>query len=231
MESGFAGSLPSFEASRGDLLWDAFAANITVCAGVPRGLTFPCLRNASADALLSSWEAAIETIPDLFHFVPVIDGPGGLLPDTPSSLLAAGNFSKIPFIAGTVLDEGTDFVPREIASGLQFQEFVLIAENPFPESTNAQFQLAAGTLVAVYPDDPTAGSPFGTGNETFGLSSQYKRAAAMYGDVSFQAVRRRWSQAATEAGVPAYGYVFADQNVAAADPSRGGAFLSWVIAR
>ncbi|KAM5539681.1 hypothetical protein V8D89_006790, partial [Ganoderma adspersum] len=221
MESGFAGSLPSFEASRGDLLWDAFAANVTVCAGVPRGSTFSCLRSATTDALLSSWEAAIEVIPDLFHFVPVIDGPDGLLPDIPSTLLTAGSFSKIPFIAGTVLDEGTDFVPRQISSEVQVQLFVLLAENPFPETVAPEFQLAAGTLVALYPDDPAAGSPFGTGNETFGLSSQYKRASAMYGDVSFQAMRRRWIQAATAAGVPAFGYVFADENVATGDPSRG----------
>ncbi|PIL26418.1 hypothetical protein GSI_12175 [Ganoderma sinense ZZ0214-1] len=221
MESGFAGSLPSIDASRGDLLWDAFAANVTVCAGVFRGSTFSCLRNATADALLSSWEAAVEAIPDLFHFVPVIDGPGGLLPDVPSNLLAAGNFSRIPFIAGTVVDEGTDFVPRQISSDLQYPEFVLIAEDPFPEVVTPDFQVSVGTLIALYPDDPAAGSPFGTGNETFGLSSQYKRASAMYGDVSFQAVRRRWIEAATAAGVTAYGYVFADQNVAVADPSKG----------
>lgn len=226
MESGSAGSLASVDPSRGDLLWDAFAANITVCAGVPRGSTLKCLRNATTDALLSSWEAAVNVIPDLFHFVPVVDGPGGLLPDIPSNLLATGNFSKIPFIAGTVLDEGTDFIPRNIASDQQFGSVLLIALDPFPEVLTPEFEAAGMPLLALYPDDPALGSPFGTGNETFGLSSQYKRASAMYGDLAFQAMRRRWIQTATAAGVTGYGYVFADQHVAAADPAGGGTSLS-----
>ena len=46
------------------------------------------------------------------------------------------------------------------------------------------------TILQMYTDDPAVGSPFGTGNETFGLSSEYKRVAAMLGDMSFQAPRR-----------------------------------------
>ena len=228
MESGSAGTLQSFEPSRGDLLWDTFVANVTVCAGVPRGLTFTCLRNATTAALLSSWEAAVDVIPDLFPFVPVVDGPGGLLPDIPANLLTEGNFSRIPFIAGTVLDEGTDFVPRQLASQLQFQLFLIVAVDPFPEVVTSQFQLAGGTLLAGYPDDPALGSPFGTGNETFGLSSQYKRTSAMFGDLAFQAMRRRWIQTATAAGVVGYGYIFTDQHVAAADPAGGGSSASYI---
>jgi hypothetical protein len=34
-------------------------------------------------------------------------------------------------------------------------------------------------VVSVYPDDVSAGSPFGTGDETFGASPGFKRAAAI----------------------------------------------------
>ena len=34
-------------------------------------------------------------------------------------------------------------------------------------------------ILRLYPDIPALGSPFGTGNETFGLSSVYKQAAAI----------------------------------------------------
>ena len=77
-------------------------------------------------------------------------------------------------------------------------------------------------ILTLYPDDPALGSPFGTGNETFGLSSEYKRAAAMLGDLSFQAPRREWTQAAATASVTTFGYIFTDQNAAAANPVKGG---------
>jgi hypothetical protein len=38
---------------------------------------------------------------------------------------------------------------------------------------------AVDNLMSLYPDDPSAGSPFGTGNETFGTGTGYKRGAAI----------------------------------------------------
>ncbi|PIL26547.1 hypothetical protein GSI_12305 [Ganoderma sinense ZZ0214-1] len=224
MESGSAGTLPLFNASRRDLLWDAFAANVSTCAGVLRGSTFPCLRNASASDLLTSWESAISVFPDPFLFVPVLDGPTGLIPDLPSTQLAAGGIPKIPFIAGTVLDEGTAFVPQQLASITDLFNFVLDAVSPYPQTLTTPVQEDVVALLGLYSGDPDSdldGSPFGTGNETFGAGAQYKLAAAMFGDMAFQAPRRAWMQAAAAAGVPAYGYLFADQNAAAADPSLG----------
>ena len=40
-----------------------------------------------------------------------------------------------------------------------------------------------------YPDDPTKGSPFNTGTK-YGIPPQYKRLAAIQGDLVFQAPRR-----------------------------------------
>ncbi|KAK0194685.1 Alpha/Beta hydrolase protein [Armillaria mellea] len=53
------------------------------------------------------------------------------------------------------------------------------------------------------------GSPYGTGNETFGLPVGWKRVASMTGDLTFDAQRRTWTQIAAQAGVKAYGYQFA----------------------
>ena len=55
----------------------------------------------------------------------------------------------------------------------------------------------------MYPNNPALGSPFGTGNETFGLDPLYKLTSAVFGDMTFQASRRRWIQAAAAAGVAA----------------------------
>lgn len=42
-------------------------------------------------------------------------------------------------------------------------------------------QGAVRTLLDLYPDIPALGSPFDTGNETFGLPTSYKREAAIVG--------------------------------------------------
>ncbi|KAM5539639.1 hypothetical protein V8D89_006748 [Ganoderma adspersum] len=221
MESGSATTFPSFNASRRALLWDAFAANTTVCAGVPRGSMFPCLRNATTADLLASWEAAAAVFPDLLLFMPVIDGPDDLVPDLPLELIAAGHFSKIPFIAGTVLDEGTMFVPQDISVPEDLLDVFLAVDSPYPQQFSAQYLQDISTLFGLYSGDPALGSPFGTGNETFGLDPLYKLGSAVFGDMTFQASRRRWIQAAAAAGVPAYGYIFAEQNTATAAPSLG----------
>ena len=46
------------------------------------------------------------------------------------------------------------------------------------------------TLMAMYPSDPAAGSPFGTGDDNE-FTPEYKRIAAMQGDWIFQVPRRQ----------------------------------------
>ena len=41
-------------------------------------------------------------------------------------------------------------------------------------------------LLQYYPADPAAGSPYGSGNDTFGLAAQYKRLVSLVGDLIFQ---------------------------------------------
>lgn len=43
-------------------------------------------------------------------------------------------------------------------------------------------------LLQYYPASPDAGSPYGTGNETFGQGAQYKRLASIVGDIEFQVI-------------------------------------------
>ncbi len=46
---------------------------------------------------------------ELFPFRPVLDGPEGILSDLPSRRLLRGAGGRVPFMAGTVLDEGPFF--------------------------------------------------------------------------------------------------------------------------
>lgn len=100
--------------------------------------------------------------------------------------------------------------------------------------TAAQNDEAIKKLIQLYPDNPALGSPFGTGNETFGLSPGFKRYAAMReylstlleprqgsdlkmaeGDIMFQSQNKHFREVSVNAGVPVYAYKFADpQNTA-----------------
>jgi hypothetical protein len=41
-----------------------------------------------------------------FPFFPVLDGPGGILSDSPAKRLLHGTGGRVPLMIGTVLDEG-----------------------------------------------------------------------------------------------------------------------------
>jgi hypothetical protein len=56
---------------------------------------------------------------------------------------------------------------------------ILIANFSPPVVSESQLENTAKILLDLYPDIPALGCPFNTGNDTFGLSSQYKRAAAI----------------------------------------------------
>ncbi len=105
-ESGSSGTLPFFNASRRGVVWDKFVSDVPACANATAGDTFSCMQSVDTASLLTAWEETATFFPEPFLFVPVLDGPDGLVPDLPSKLIAAGNFSRIPFIAGTNLDEG-----------------------------------------------------------------------------------------------------------------------------
>jgi hypothetical protein len=96
-------------------------------------------------------------------------------------------------MAGTVLDEGLFVLilagqHAHISAGtiffpLDFQTediSIWMNANYTPSPLGADV-LSAGVdkVMSLYPDDPSAGSPFGTGNETFGTGPGFKRGAAI----------------------------------------------------
>lgn len=107
----------------------------------------------------------------------------------------------MPFIAGANLDEGpsysflalvdsvlilklgTDFAgdPTKVTS-TSAQEQLLGGYTPslIPGSNGPALLNATATiLLKMYPDIPALGSPYGTGNNTFGFNSGFKRVAAL----------------------------------------------------
>ncbi|KAL0065245.1 hypothetical protein AAF712_007756 [Marasmius tenuissimus] len=210
-ESGSAATPIEHTAEVRESVWTNFVAGVPECASVANtSNTFDCLKTANTSSILQGLVASINEADELFPYNPTLDGPGGFLPDRPSNLLKQGRFAKVPFIAGTNLDEGTFITPMDANMDYGDQNLRLaILKNLSPPDVSAQtLNDATDRILELYPDIPALGSPFNTGNETFGLPQGYKRWAAINGDVSFQSQRRLWQQTASNAGVKTYGYLF-----------------------
>ncbi|KAJ7050195.1 extracellular triacylglycerol lipase precursor, partial [Mycena amicta] len=204
-ESGWSATLGIYPPSRNQLDWDHFAAAIPQCA------SFACIKsNASTSDLLTAMATTVSSSVEEFPWMPVLDGE--LIKDLPSRIFARGQFAKLPFIAGTNLDEGTSFTPPTIGSADEMRAILLQSVLRTSSNTSAvppvELQNAVEELLELYPDDPALGSPFNTGNQTFGLSSTFKRASAILTDLQFVALRRQFMDAASSAAVSAYGYLF-----------------------
>ncbi|KIK65979.1 hypothetical protein GYMLUDRAFT_158288 [Collybiopsis luxurians FD-317 M1] len=202
-ESGSAATALTFNAQKRQVDWDNFVAGVPGCSNLTKtDHTFACLKSVNSTAILAGLLVSETEAPEQFPWSPTIDGPGGFIPELPSLLFQKGIFAKIPFISGTNLDEGSLLT--------LIKEIIVANFSPpaVPSVTEAQLEAAADRLLELYPDIPALGSPFNTGNETFGLSQGFKRAAAIDGDISFHSQRRLWIQTASNAGVKTFGYLF-----------------------
>ena len=123
---------------------------------------------------------------------------------------------------------GTLFTPTTINSTETLSSFLRSSTSNLATISPTSFlpviqDIFIDVLLDLYPDDPTLGSPYNTGNNTFGLSSQWKRGSAIVGDLSFQALRRAWINAAASQGVTTFGYLFTEPS--ASTGTNGGVLL------
>lgn len=108
LESGSAQSPQEYTASRRQNAWQTFVSGVPSCASLASGNNaFDCLRAASTSDINTGLLYAGSHASEQFPWNPCLDGPNGIFPDIVSRLLNAGKFAKIPFIAGTNLDEGS----------------------------------------------------------------------------------------------------------------------------
>ncbi|KAK1215449.1 hypothetical protein PQX77_021932 [Marasmius sp. AFHP31] len=187
-----------------------FVVNATGCA--TSSDTFECLRSAPSDILQKANQDVLQLPlewkgPDQGPVVlgPVLAPGDDFLPELPSTSIHAGRYAKLPLINGDVRDEGTIFInqttpetDKNVTDWLLFQEPGLY----FGISN----ETAVAELLKLYPADPAAGSPYGTGNETFGAAAQFKRLTSLAGDLIFEASRRDHVRTATKDGVDVWSY-------------------------
>ncbi|KAK1219397.1 hypothetical protein PQX77_017922 [Marasmius sp. AFHP31] len=210
-ESGSAATPLEHTAEAREAVWTNFVAGVPECASVANtNNTFDCLKTANTSSIFQGLEAAINKADEQTPFNPTLDGPGGFLPDRPSRLWKQGRFARAPFIAGTNLDEGTFIIPQDpnMDYGDKNLRSVLLKELSPPDVTRETLNHAIDRLLELYPDIPALGSPYNTGNETFGLPRGYKRWTSIHGDAAFDSQRRLWQQTAANSGVKTYGYLF-----------------------
>ncbi|KAF6745462.1 triacylglycerol lipase 3 [Ephemerocybe angulata] len=208
LESGSPNGIAANPASRNEAAWKSFVEKVPSCASVAGTVdTFSCLKNATTDDIAAAIHQSIsQSLSPVW--APTLDpGRGGLIPDYPSRLYEKGYFARLPFIAGTNTDEGTLFSIQQPLTD-ELLKAILISEYSPAATSIAELTSVADTLLKLYPADPTVGSPYGTGDELFGLPASYKRVASVVGDVNFDAPRRQWARAAAKAGVKSYGYHF-----------------------
>ncbi|KAG8705895.1 hypothetical protein FRC09_002703 [Ceratobasidium sp. 395] len=191
-------------------------ANVTGCDAKASN-AFECIRKAPPEALVKAND-------DLMKLDPYYQAPGqfptifgptrapgdDFFTDTPSKLLHAGKFAKVPFINGAQLDEGTIFVNGTSLNSDQDIINWATARHTglYTSITN---ETAVRELLKYYPADPAAGSPYNTGNETFGQGAEFKRYASIFGDLFFQAPRRYHLRMAVRHKVKSWTYMFAER--------------------
>ncbi|KAG8745211.1 hypothetical protein FRC10_008523 [Ceratobasidium sp. 414] len=191
-----------------------FIANATGCADAPS--PYECVRSAPSDVLARLNDDVIKVDP-YYHapgqaptvFVPTRAPNDDFFTDIPSKLMHSGKFAKVPFINGDQLDEGPIFLNGTSLN--TEQDIINWMTARFPGLYfNLSNVTAIRELLKYYPTDPAAGSPYGTGNDTFGQGAQYKRAASVLADMTFEASaasRRDHHATAAKFGVKSWSYL------------------------
>lgn len=132
-------------------------------------LTLACLRGLSMESLLNTTIAQqASTAGDGDTYLPTIDGD--FIPEAPSALLAAGKFSKIPFMAGWTKDDAAPFTSTSIQT----------ANDTLAYISNIYTALRPETLKSILPLYPITDF---IANPTANLSAEFFRTAQIFRDI------------------------------------------------
>lgn len=153
--------------------------------------TLECLRQVDYTTLLN----ALNSVPGLLSYQSIVlrylpRPDGKVLPDAVETLAQQGRLAKVPFIIGDQEDEGTFFALQtsNVTTPADVKEYIGdVYLRAAPESF-------IDDLLQAYPEDPAAGSPYGTGLKN-NWYPQFKRMASIMGDTAFLKTRRAFLDA------------------------------------
>ncbi|KAI1427507.1 sterol esterase [Xylaria sp. FL1777] len=173
------------------------------CSGSEDSLQ--CLRNADYSTFLN----AANSVPGLLSYTSValsyVPRPDGVvLPDSPDILAKTGRYAAVPMIIGDQEDEGTLFALFQSNLTTEAGLIDYLSTVFFQKATRDQ----VAELVATYSPALSDGSPFRTGilNSPY---PEFKRLAAILGDLVFTLTRRVFLEATTQVNpnVPSWSYL------------------------
>lgn len=184
MDSGSIVPADPIDGPKGQAVYDS-VVKTAGCSGASDSLA--CLRALPYTQFLN----AANSVPGFisYHSVALSYLPrpdGVVLTDSPEVLAKNGKFAAVPFIIGDQEDEGTLFAlfQSNITTNDELVEY--LSTYFFGGATTAQLE----ALLDTYPQDlGISGSPFRTGVLN-NLYPQYKRLAAILGDLVFTLTRR-----------------------------------------
>ncbi|KAJ3572252.1 hypothetical protein NPX13_g5112 [Xylaria arbuscula] len=167
--------------------------------------TLQCLRDADYDTFLNAANSVPGTLSYTSVALSYLPRPdGNALPDSPDVLAKSGQYAPIPMIIGDQEDEGTLFALFQGNLTTEADLIDYMSTVFFQKATRDQVV----SLVDTYSAALSAGSPFRTGifNSPY---PQFKRLAAMLGDLVFTLSRRLFLESATAVNpdVPSWSYL------------------------
>ncbi|KAI2622819.1 sterol esterase [Xylaria nigripes] len=167
--------------------------------------TLGCLRDADYETFLK----AANSVPAILSYnslaLSYVPRPDGVaLPDSPDRLAKTSRYAAVPMIIGDQEDEGTIFSLLQVNLTTEGQLVDYLSEIFFHDANRARI----AELVATYSPELSAGSPFRTG-ELNNPYPQFKRLAAMLGDLVFTLSRRIFLELASKVNpdVPSWSYL------------------------
>lgn len=200
MDSGSVVPATDVASARPQAIYDQIVS-LTGCSAAPDKLA--CLRAVDYSTFLN----AANSFPGLASYrsvdetyLPRPDDASNFY-NEPQKAALNNAFARVPVIIGDQEDEGSIFALSQtnITTTAQLIDYL-----------DSYFDLpgapaAVRALVAAYPDDPSAGSPFRTGllNQVY---PQFKRLAAILGDITFTITRRIYLSKVSRV-VPAWSYL------------------------
>ncbi|KAF5345457.1 hypothetical protein D9758_013642 [Tetrapyrgos nigripes] len=217
MES--AGGFPAIppKSSSANTVWNNFMAALPQCNNTAMTDDIECIRQLSTPEIIDGFNKA-----QLFFntsgkgdWSPTADGI--TVPDLPST--SRPDYGLLEAVMmGNNKDEATLFTDQMTNSTQAIMDMILGSPPSPPNASPSQRKIQLQKLrhilnetLVLYPNVASLGSPFGTGNETFGLNPEYKRTAAVSTDFLFNAARRfHINQRLLPAGISTFSYLFAD---------------------
>lgn len=207
MNSGSIVAANNVTTPKAQTIYDTVVENAG-CSGSTDKLA--CLRAAPYQTFLR----AANSVPAIFgyrsldlSYLPRPDPGNNFFSQSPEISVQNGQFAKVPVIIGDQKDEGTLFglSQTNITTNDELIEYLTTY---FPQAPNAR-KLVTG-LVNKYPNQPLIGQPYGSPFDTGSLNNiypQYKRLAAILGDITFTLTRRSYLNGITSQGVQAWSFL------------------------